>query len=94
MKKRWKDRIQVLLANEKTYDAWGHLINGTCQSAGGIWADVCPILGKTPAAYVTVRMPFDYTENIHIGWQDQQWKITQGPTCFPATQLAQFKIEL
>lgn len=93
MKKRWKDRIEILTPCEKTYDAWGHQSTTEFERVTTVWADVCPILSKIPAAVVTVRMPFEVDHNVYIHWQDQQWKIVQGPTYFPTPGLAQFKIE-
>ncbi len=93
MKKRWKDRIQILSPSARTYDAWGHLNQSTHQQVAEVWADVKPVLSATRTAIVTVRMPFEHDNTSHILWQDQAWKIIQGPAIFPDVRLVQFKIQ-
>ncbi len=93
MKKRWKDRIEILLPNQPSYDEWGHQSTPSFNRIATVWANVCPLLGKNPMALVTVRMPFEFDQDITIQWQERQWRIIQGPTYFPSPRLAQFKIE-
>lgn len=93
MTKRWKDRIQILVRTAETYDAWGHPEAESWTATAEVWADVRQQLNSKSSAIVTVRAPFDYTENIQIRWSDQLWKPTQTAICCPESQLVQFKIE-
>ncbi len=93
MTKRWKDRIQILVNTAGTYDAWGHSSTESWKATQEVWADVRLQFNSKSTASVTVRVPFEYTDNMRIRWNDQLWKPVNTPICFPDIQLVQFNIE-
>lgn len=93
MKKRWNERIHILLPNQTAFDDWGHRAPAILNHVATLWADVSPILAKIPSALVTVRMPVEIDPHSYIQWQEHKWRIVHGPTYFPKTQTVQFKIE-
>lgn len=92
MTKRWKDRIQILTNTGKTYDAWGHSKAEPWEETNEIWANVRLQLNLKSTACVTVRAPFEHSDNLRIKWNDQLWMLVTPPVCFPETQLVQFNI--
>lgn len=92
MKKRWKDRITILLPAAPIYDNWGHLLPEKWKEYCQIWADVRPVLGCEVSAIVTVLEPLNFGLEMQLEWNEARWKLIQGPVSCPKNRVTQFKM--